>query len=120
MNNTNDGVNYFGISKSPLDGLNETELQLALNNPNLPDSLRLEIESRLANFESEKGTIDYGVGNVSAKTMSKSLPQFKNSNNDKSRYDRAGYIDIIVLMLTVWATCLCGMAYVYSQLNILG
>lgn len=115
MNNTNDRFNDFGISKSPLDGLNETELQLALNNPNLPIALRLEIESRLANFENEKNTIGYGVGNVAAKTITKSLPQFKNSNND-----RAGYIDIIILMLVTWVTCLCGMAYVYSQLNIMG
>jgi len=115
VNNTNDRVNDFGISKSPLDGLNETELQLALNNPNLPAPLRLEIESRLANFVNEEPTRNYGVGNVNAKTMTKSLPQFKNSNND-----RAGYIDIIILMLVTWITCLCGMAYIYSHLNIMG
>ena len=112
-----DNINDTGISRSPLDGLNELELQLALQNPELPAALRVEIESKLAVIERENKLEDASMGEnnfgqVTAKTMTKSLPQFKNNK------DSYGYVDIIILMLVTWVTCLCGMFYVYS--NIMG
>ena len=100
------------ISPNPLDKLSETELiYLLQTNPQLPEAQKLEIQARINRFEVERQAemevIDFPEP---AKQYTK-LPQ----NNR-----RAGYVDIIVLMLTVWATCLCGMAYVYSQLNIMG
>ena len=75
----------------------------------------LEIEAILNSRKREDEVDTLGRGNFQAKTYTKALPQFKNS-----RADDAGYINIIILMLTVWATCLCGMFYVYSQLSIMG
>ena len=75
----------------------------------------LEIEAILNSRKREDEVDTLGRGNSQAKTYTKALPQFKNS-----RADDAGYINIIILMLTVWATCLCGMFYVYSQLSIMG
>ena len=100
------------ISPNPLDNLTETDLiYLLQNNPQLPEAQKLDIQARISQFErarqAEMEIIDFPEP---AKQYQK-LPQ----NNR-----RAGYVDIIVLMLTVWATCLCGMAYVYSQLNIMG
>ena len=79
----------------------------------------LEIESILASRRREEDEVDtLGRGNsqVQAKRMSLASEPFKS----KGREDDAGYINIIILMLTVWATCLCGMAYVYSQLSVMG
>jgi len=102
-----------GISPNPFDKLSETDLIYLLqnNSAQLTEAQKLDIQSRISNFErarqAEMEIIDFPEPQ---KTYQK-LPQ-----NTR----RAGYIDIIVLMLTVWATCLCGMAYVYSQLNIMG
>ena len=106
------------ISPSPLAGFSETDLRVFLDKPGIPEALKLEAESRLAimsRANDEVDTLGHGNSQVQAKTYSKSLSQFKNS-----RADDAGYVNIIILMLTVWATCLCGMAYVYSQLRIMG
>ena len=100
------------ISPNPLDRLSETELiYLLQTNPHLPEAQKLDIQARISKLErarqEEMEIIDF----PEPAKQYKKLPQ----NNR-----RAGYIDIIILMLTVWATCLCGMAYVYSQLNIFG
>ena len=101
------------ISPNPFDSLSETDLIYLLqhNSEQLTEAQKLDIQARISKFErvrqAEMEVIDFPEP---AKQFKK-LPQ----NNR-----RAGYVDIIILMLTVWATCLCGMAYVYSQLNILG
>lgn len=108
-----------GISHSPLDKMDAGELEVLLNMPNVDEALKMEARAKLDSMTREE--VDtLGRGNsqvhVPAKTYTNALPQFKN----KSRADDAGYINIIILMLTVWATCLCGMAYVYSQLSVMG
>ena len=101
------------ISPNPFDSLSETDLIYLLknNSAQLTEAQKLDIQARISNFErqrhAEMEIIDFPEPE---KTYQK-LPQ----NNR-----RAGYVDIVILMLTVWATCLCGMAYIYSQLNILG
>lgn len=102
-----------GISPSPLDNMDAGQLEVLLNMP-VDEALKMEARARLNSMKRDE--IDtLGRGNSQAKTYTNALPQFKNS-----RADDAGYINIIILMLTVWATCLCGMFYVYSQLNIMG
>lgn len=101
------------ISPSPFASLSETDLIYLLehNSSQLTEAQKLDIQARISSFErarqAEMEIIDF----PEPTKIYKKLPQNKK---------RAGYIDIIVLMLTVWATCLCGMAYVYSQLNIMG
>ena len=100
------------ISPNPLDSLTETDLiYLLQTNPQLPEAQKLDIQTRIGKFERARQADMEVIDFPEPAKQFKKLPQ----NNR-----RAGYIDIIVLMLTVWATCLCGMAYVYSQLNIMG
>lgn len=106
-----------GISHSPLDKMDAGELEVLLNMPNVDTALKMEARARLNSMKREEGdTLGRGNAQVQAKRMSLASEPFKS----KGREDDAGYINIIILMLTVWATCLCGMAYVYSQLSIMG
>ena len=102
-----------GISPSPLDNMDAGQLEVLLNMP-VDEALKMEARARLNSMKRDE-IVTLGRGNSQAKTYTNALPQFKNS-----RADDAGYINIIILMLTVWATCLCGMFYVYSQLSIMG
>ena len=137
--NLQNGINNDGISPSTIDSLNEMG-SYEPNSFGIPTNSRfsdkstedlndllnfgrsiiteaevLEIEAILNSRKREDEVDTFGRGNSQAKTYTNALPQFKNS-----REDDAGYINIIILMLTVWATCLCGMFYVYSQLSIMG
>lgn len=107
-----------GISHSPLDKMDAGELEVLLNMPDVDEALKMEARAKLDRMTREE--VDtLGRGNaqqVQAKRMSLASEPFKS----KGREDDAGYINIIILMLTVWATCLCGMAYVYSQLSVMG
>lgn len=106
-----------GISYSPLDKMDAGELEVLLNMPNVDEALKMEARAKLDSMTREKvDTLGHGNSQVQAKRMSLASEPFKS----KGREDDAGYINIIILMLTVWATCLCGMAYVYSQLSVMG
>lgn len=106
-----------GISPSPLDNMDAVELEVLLNMPNVDEALKMEARAKLDRMTREEvDTLGRGNSQVQAKRMSLASEPFKS----KGREDDAGYINIIILMLTVWATCLCGMAYVYSQLSIMG
>lgn len=102
-----------GISPNPFDKLSETELIFLLehNSDKLTEAQKLDLQARINSFQSVK---EEEIGLVQ-KTVQKVYT--KTPRNDLRK---AGYVDIIVLMLTVWVTCLCGMAYIYSQLNIMG
>jgi len=103
-----DNLNNNGISQNPFEKLNETELLFLLehNSDKLTEAQILDIKAKLNNFqiirENEKRQEMPQVQKVYTK-----MPR----NNKK-----AGYANIIVLMLTVWLTCLCGMAYIYFSI----
>ena len=101
-----------GISPNPFDKLSETDLIFLLEHSSdkLTEAQKLDIQARINSFQSVREQEMEFVQRPTEKVYTKVRP-----NNKK-----AGYVDVIVLMLTVWATCLCGMAYVYSQLNIMG
>lgn len=106
-----------GISPSPLDNMDAGELEVLLNMPDVDTALKMEARAKLDRMTREEvDTLGRGNSQVQAKRMSLASEPFKS----KGREDDAGYINIIILMLTVWATCLCGMAYVYSQLSVMG
>lgn len=104
-----DNLNNNGISQNPFEKLNETELLFLLehNSDKLTEAQKLDIKAKLNNFqivrENESKQMEKQVQKVYTKTMPKK---------------QAGYTNIVVLMLTVWFTCLCGIAYIYF--NIIG
>lgn len=79
------------------------------------EALEIEAILRSRKREDDVDTLGHGNSQVQSKRISLASKPFKSKSNDD-----AGYINIIILMLTVWATCLCGMFYVYSQLSIMG
>ena len=96
-----DNLNY-GIGPNPFDKLNETELLLLLNNKDLTPEQRLLIEAKLSEYRIEREQ------NLTTNIERPKVYVKKTKNS--------GYVDIIILMLTVWLTCLCGFVYVYSQI----
>jgi len=92
------------INVKALNNLKETELIYLLEHKK--DELSEEqisyIESKINKLEEKE--INLEKGKVKTYTLN---TNFKN-----------GYVNIIVLMLATWITCLCGMFYVYS--NIMG
>lgn len=103
------------ISPSPFANLTEAELLFLLKNKkdSLTPAQILDIEARLNAFQQtmkQEATIEF---TEPQKTYVKTM----NNNNIKRN---AGYADIVILMLSAWATCLCGLAYIYSQINIMG
>jgi len=101
------------IGPNPFDSLSETDLIYLLqhNSEQLTEAQKLDIKARISKFEGARQAEMEIIDFPEPVKQYQKLPQ----NNR-----RAGYVDIIILMLTVWTTCLCGMAYVYSQLNIMG
>ena len=102
------------FSKMPTEDLNDI---LNFGRSKITEAEALEIEAILRSRKREDevdNTLDRG--NSPAKRKSLASKPFKSEGGE----DDAGYINIIILMLTVWATCLCGMFYVYSQLSIMG
>ena len=102
-----------GIGPNPFDKLSETDLIFLLehNADKLTEAQKLDIQARINSFQSVREHEMEFVQRPTEKVYTKTQPR---------DFKKAGYIDIIVLMLTVWVTCLCGMAYIYSQLNIMG
>ena len=102
-----------GIRPNPFEKLNETELMFLLehNGEQLTEAQKLDIQAKLNSFQVLKGNEKKQDQPFVQKVYTKTMPQHNR---------KAGYVNIIILMLTVWLTCLCGMAYIYSQLNIMG
>lgn len=96
------------ISPNPFEKLNETELLFLLehNKEMLTEAQILDIQSKLNNFQIMKENEKKQEMPQVQKVYTKTIPK-----NNK------GYINIIVLMLTVWATCMCCMLYVFSMLR---
>jgi len=104
-----DNINN-GISPNPFEKLNETELLFLLEHDSdkLTEAQKLDIKAKLNNFQIVRENETKQMESQIQKVYTKTMPQ----NN------KAGYTNIIVLMLTVWITCLCGVAYIYF--NIIG
>lgn len=107
MKNEESNQNDSVLTTNPLDKLSDTELQYLLdhNKEVLSEAQVIEIEARLTRTEDNEFTQDLG------KSLILTPP--------KKKMGRAGYVDVIILMLTTWATCLLGMAYVYVKLGIM-
>lgn len=97
--------------------LNQTEI-----NPSLFDKLSESDLAFLLEHDKDKLTEEQ-VLKITAK-----LQQIDNEELDKDRVytlapakrsKRAGYVDVVILMLVTWVTCLLGMAYIYIQLGIM-
>lgn len=103
------------IGPSPFANLTEAELLFLLKNKkdSLTPAQILDVQARLSNFQQtmkQEKEIEF---TEPQKTYVKTM-----NNNNIER--NAGYADIVILMLSAWATCLCGLAYIYSQINIIG
>lgn len=107
MENEENIQNDSVLTSNPLDKLSGTELQFLLthNKEVLSEAQVIEIEARLSRMEDQEFTEDLGKSLVL-------MPK-------KKKIGRAGYVDVIILMLTTWATCLLGMAYIYVKLGIM-
>ena len=102
-----DNFNNNGISPNPFEKLNETELLFLLehNKEMLTEAQILDIRAKLNNFQIIKETEKRQELPQVQKVYTKTLP-----NN-------RGYVNIIILMLTVWATCISSMFYIFSMLS---
>lgn len=102
-----ENLNNNGISPNPFENLNETELLFLLenNSDKLTQAQILDIKAKLNNFQIVRETETKQMENQVQKVYTKTMPNKK-----------AGYANIIVLMLTVWLTCLCGIAYIYFSI----
>lgn len=96
------------VNPSLFDKLSNADLHYLLEHDKdkLTEAQVFDIQSRINRFEEED---IYDKSND--KTLTLNIPK---------KFNKAGYVDIIVLMLVTWATCLCGMAYIYAKLNIIG
>ena len=101
-----DNINN-GISPNPFEKLNETELLFLLehNSDKLTEAQILDIKAKLSNFQIVRENESKQI--TPQKVYTKTMPK-----------KEAGYTNIVALMLTVWVTCLCGIAYIYF--NIIG
>lgn len=99
------------INPSPFDALSESDLIYLLehNKESLTEAQIIDIQSRINRLQNNSEDLEYTLAKEKQLTL---MPPKKTG--------RAGYVDIIILMLTTWITCLCGMAYIYSRLNIIG
>lgn len=96
-----------GIQPSPFENLTETDLMFLLEHDKdkLTEQQIADIHTKLDSFEKESEP------NITQDKTMTLVP--RNSR-------RAGYVDVVILMLTTWITCLVGLAYIYLNLGVLG
>ncbi|MBE6144875.1 MAG: hypothetical protein E7169_04810 [Firmicutes bacterium] len=99
------------IKANPFDNLSEADLIFLLehNKDKLSEAQILDVQSRISRFQNSRQDMDYTHTHEPVKTMMLT-PQNKK---------RAGYVDITILMLSVWAMGILCMAYVYTKIGIM-
>lgn len=100
----NEKLNQTEINPSLFDKLSESDLAFLLEHDKdkLTEEQVLKITAKLQQTDNEELEKDRVYTLAPAK-----------------RSKRAGYVDVVILMLVTWVTCLLGMAYIYIQLGIM-
>lgn len=106
----NEVPNNSVLTSNPLDNLSDNDLRFLLDHDKekLTEAQVIEIEARLSRMDETEFTQNLG-------NLGKSLVL----TPAKKKMGRAGYVDVIILMLSTWFTCLLGMAYIYVKLGIM-
>ena len=104
------------ISPSPFDKLSESDLIFLLDHDRdrLTDSQVIDIQSRINRFRNDRDQeVKQAEDNIIVEIPSKTYTLSRNN------LKKAGYINIAILMLATWITCLCGIAYIYLRIGVM-